>query len=349
MSNATKPGISANATPAATFKVELPGIGEVTQAEPKNLQRLVVETHLDKIGVAHITFVGDFKPSSVTIGGDVKISMGGSADNAFTGVVTGFRHCWRGGVETVTIEAMDPLVKLACSRETKVWGGAVGDAIKDSDVAGDVIGAGGCTSGNVEETSEARPYILQRNESNLSFLKRLAARNGYLVFCEEGEINFQKPQFSGASEEVTQEDISVLDYQRSDMDLPQAVEVSGWDYVAKERVVGNSSDITAIGGGSTPSGVTFQADSYISDVFVNSESAAKGMAEAEMNRLARTFVRGSCSTSGNGAIKIGGKVKFIGSYEKFNPEGLVVAVRHVVEPGAVYQSTFWFVGNTEPA
>jgi hypothetical protein len=32
----------------------------------------------------------------------------------------------------------------------------------------------------------------------------------------------------------------------------------------------------------------------------------------------------------------------------FNPEGLVVGVRHTIEGGSVFQTTFWFVGNTEP-
>jgi phage protein D len=350
MTTATQPKLAANAAPTASFKVEVDGLEASTQEAPNFLERLVVETHLDKIGSAQVTFAYNdgFKPSLAAIGGAVKISVGGSADNAFTGVITGFRHSWRGGREFVTVEAMDPLVKLGASRQTKVWGGATTDKIKDSDAASEVISGGGCTAGNVEATAGERPYIFQRNESNLAFLKRLAARNGYLVFASEGKVNFQKPQFSGASAEVSLQDIVQLDYSRSDAELPQSVAVTGWDYVAKKQVKGSSSDITAIGGGSTPSGVTFGADTYISDVFIDSDAGAKAMAEAEMNRLARTFVRGSCTTVGNGSVKIGGKVKFIGSFEGFNPEGLVVGVRHVIEGGSVFQTTFWFVGNTEP-
>jgi phage protein D len=344
---ATKPSVSANESFAASFRVDIGG-NEFTQDKPEKMLRLVVETHLDKIGVAHVTLTGDIKPSDFNIGDDVTISVGGCADPAFVGVVTGFRHTWRGVIESVTVEAMDPLIKLAASRETKVWGGETTDEIKDSDAANDAISAGGCDVGNVEDTPGTRPYILQRNESNLAFLKRLAARNGYLVFCEEGKVNFQKPQFSGQSIEITQPDIKNLDYSRSDIEIPNAVYVEGWDYIAKERVMASSSSVTGIGGGTPVSATTYGADLYISDVFVSSESGAKEMAEAEMNRLARSFVRGACTVLGNGQLKIGGKVKFLGFYEKFNPEGLVVGVRHVVEPGTVFDTTVWFVGNTEP-
>lgn len=344
---ATQPSVSANESFAASFRVNV-GSTECTQDDPKKMLRLVVETHLDKIGVAQVTFTGDIKPSDFNIGDDVSISVGGCSDPAFVGIVTGFRHTWRGGIESVTVEAMDPLIKLAASRETKVWGGDTSDQIKDSDAANDAISAGGCDAGNVEDTPGTRPYILQRNESNLAFLKRLAARNGYLVFCEEGKVNFQKPQFSGQSVDITQPDIKNLDYSRSDVEIPNAVHVEGWDYIAKERVTASSSDVTPIGGGSPASATTYGADLYISDVFVNSESGAKEMAEAEMNRLARSFVRGSCTVMGNGQLKIGGKIKLDGSYQGFNPEGLIVGVRHVVEPGTVYDTTVWFVGNTEP-
>ena len=349
MADGMEPKLTKGASPAAAFKVEITGMEPLTQDKPGALSRFTVETHLDKIGMAQITlnFSGDLKPGDLTIGAEVKISVGGSADNAFTGNITGFRHSWKNNNEFVTVEAMDPLVKLASSRETKQWGGETTDAIKDSDAVSEVLSAGGCSAGNVEATTGTRPYILQRNESNLAFIKRLAARNGYLVFASEGKVNFQKPQFSGASADVTLEDITSLDYGRADTEIPSEVEVTGWDYIAKQRVVGTSSSVTPIGGAAATN-TTFKNAQHISDVFVDSEASATAMAEAEMNRLARTFIRGSCTTRGNGKVKIGSKVKFAGSFKTFNPEGLVVGVRHTVQTGSVFETTFWFVSNSEP-
>jgi phage protein D len=350
MADATKPGISAGSAPAASYEVKVDGLSISTQAEPNHLDRLVVETHLDKIGVAHLSYNGDFKPGAVSIGAKVEISVGGSADPVFTGQVTAFRHSWRGGRETITLEAMDPLVLLAASRNTRVWGGGTSDSITDSDCVQAVLSDAGCTTGNIESTAGSRPYVMQRNESDLAFIKRLAARNGYLVYCSAtGEVLFQKPQFSNESLEVTQQDIIQLDYVRSDTHLPSSVVVVGWDYKTKSSVVGESDQVTTIGSGEAAAATTFKGASYVSDVFVDSESGAKAMATAELDRCARTYVQGSCTTVGNGALRTGEKVRFIGSYEGFNPEGLVVGVRHVVEAGTVFQSTFWFVGNTVPS
>ncbi|TVQ94138.1 MAG: phage late control D family protein [Deltaproteobacteria bacterium] len=350
MNEATKRGISVNRPAAASYTVEVSGLGTATQDDPSELERFVVETHLDKIGFAQITYSGHLKPSDVSIGGDVKISVGGAKETTFKGVVTGLRLRKAAGHVTVTVEAMDPLVKLAASRRTKYWGGEPDDEVMDSDLVSEVISDGGCTEGNVESTPGGRPYVLQRNESNLAFLKRLAARNGFLLYAEDGKVNFEKPQFSASPQEIKGADVQQLDFTRSDVDVPPSVHVTGWDYIGKSVVHGEfgSSSIEKIGGEGPASAVTYSAQTHISDVFVDSDSSAKAMAEAEMNRLARSFVRGTCTTTGNGAVKIGGKVQFQGLYSDFNPEGLVVGVRHVMEPGSGFVTMFWFVGNTEP-
>lgn len=346
----TSPNISKVQSGAPGFKVEIDGLDAATQQSPNNLERFVVETHLDKIGAAQITFAGDFSPSSVALGATVKVTVGGSADNAFNGIVTGIRYRHQSGHETVTYEAMDPLVKLAASRETRVWGGEVGDEIVDSDLVGEIISEAGLDAGEVEDTPGSRAYVFQRNESDLAFIKRLAARNGYLVYAEDGEINFKKPQYSDDPVDVHTADAVSLDFTRSDTDIPAAVEVVGWDYIEKETVVGVAAvgSIETIGSGSPPGAVIFDGDSYVGDVFVNSESGAQAMADAEMNRLARSYVRGLCTVPGNGNLKPMGKVKFTGKYANFKPTGLVVGVRHVFEGLSGLQTTFWFVGNTEP-
>jgi hypothetical protein len=352
MSSGLDAELNALANEAPTFKVTIAGIGECTQTDTQGLQLLLVEGNLDKIGIARVTFDQEsIKPGGIAIGGDVSISVGGDTRKAFEGYVTGINHTWSHGKERVTIIAMDPLIKLAASRVTKVWGGEPSDKFKDSKLADDVIGAGGCTAGTVDATDGERAYILQRNESNLSFLKRLAARNGYLVYADEGKVNFVKPQFSGSPLKLGQPDIIKMDYTRSDRSVPSKVKVHGWDYIKKDVVSGEgeASGAVTIGSGAVVSPTTWAAETHISDVFVNSDTAALAMAKGEMARMTRSYVQGTCVINGNGAIYPGVLVEFLGSYEKFNPSVVVVATRHSIEIGSFYQTQFWFVSNTMPA
>ncbi len=348
--DATSESLSAHKATTPGFKVTLNGT-EFTQDAPLGLSRISVETHLDKIGVARLTFAPDANvPSSLAIGQDVEISFAPSDTKVFKGYITGITHAWKQGTERFTVVAMDPLVKLAASNATKVWGGKPDDKIKDSAVAGDVLSAGGVDQGTVDQTAGERPYVFQRAESNLAFLKRLAGRNGYLVYAEEGKVHFKKPQFSNPSEAVAQNDIIDMEYTVSDRQIPTKVKVFGWDYMTKKQVKGEleASGTDGIGGGGAPEPVTWKAEHHIVDVFVNSDSAAAEMAKAEMNRLARTLVQGRCTTPLNGKVIPGSKVKFEGSFKKFNPEALVVGVRHMHDTAETSRTQFWFVGNTNP-
>ena len=63
--------------------------------------------------------------------------------------------------------------------------------VTDSDVAQEV-GAESGLSVEADPTSETFPYILQRNESNIAFLKRLASRNNFQVRVEKDKLVFKK-------------------------------------------------------------------------------------------------------------------------------------------------------------
>jgi phage protein D len=333
-------------SPTAAFKIDINGT-EFTQASSGSLESLIVETHLDKIGRAELVLSGDSdtQPRDLNLGDEIKVSIGGDARQALHGTITHLSHVHQQGVDSVRIVAMDPLIKLAASNVTKVY-----EEQSDSDIASAVIGDAGATAGTVDSTSEVRPYVLQRAESNLRFLKRLAARNGYLVYAEENTVHFKKPQFSDDPIEVDQELWIKLEMTKSDAGVPQKVVVYGWNYTDKIGVSGElaSTAIETIGGGAAPSSVTWTGDHQVVDVFVNSDAAAATMAKGLMNQLARQLVQGSCTVKQDGRFYPGVKVKFSGSYQGYNAEGVVVGVRHVVETGGVASTTFWFVGNTTP-
>ncbi len=317
-----------------------------THEEPNGFQRMIIEDHVDMIGMAQITVGKEVEWGSFELGGDVEVKVGGNDRKIFVGYVTGLRHQWSNGDVSLTIVAMDPLVKLSASRRTIVF-----EESTDSDAASATISAAGESSGTVDSTSATHKYIFQRNESDLNFIKRLAARNGYLVMANEGKIDFAKPQFGGPITVKAEEGkIVALDYTFSDVNVPTAVKVIGWDYVTKEKVEYESSTVDTIGSGTDAVGSakTWQDKSYISDVWVSVQGAAEAMANGEMNRLARSLIRGRIKMEGDGQFFAGAIVQTEGLRDGYDVTGYVVSARHMVEFGGGFTTEIVFVGNTAP-
>src|SRR5688572_28156595 len=121
MPQAASPGADPKA-PAFTLKV---GAVELQQATPGGLDYLSIEDHCDMIGVAEFTLEAGrgiaFK--DVTLGSDVEVSATAGAAGAstvlFKGYVVELRHALRQGRRTLTVLAMDPLCKLAATRDVR--------------------------------------------------------------------------------------------------------------------------------------------------------------------------------------------------------------------------------------
>jgi phage protein D len=339
-----------NVTPRYTIEV---GGQELTQAAPMGLEAVSVEDHVDMIGVAELTISGQGDGTSsntswnqIEIGGDVSIKLGGSSEELFKGTITSMRHGFQQGRDTLTIMCMDPMHKLAASRETKTY-----EEMTDSDIANQVISDAGCEVGTVDATTETRKYVLQRNESHYQFLRRLAARNGYLLMANKGKIDFIKPQYSGSGPEIDKSKLVMLDYTFSPRALPSEVKVIGWDYVKKEMVEGTATagDIDTIGGGpNAVDGKIWSGQAAVSDVWVNSQDGAKELAKAELNRLARSFMRGRAIVQGNAELRANTLCSFPGHQSNFRAAVYILSSRHRVFVGSGFTTEIVFCSNTYP-
>jgi len=331
------------------FKAGLFG-KNLTQSDPMSGEELIVEEHVDMLCSMRARIgAGEFPWEDVVLGDTCTASFGGDADVNFTGVVTAIRHFCKSGVDMIEIQALDPLVKLSSSRHTRFW-----EESTDSDVVSSVLGDAGVDTGTVDSTSLTHKYIMQRNESDLTFLRKLAARNGYQLLGNfEGKIDFKKPQFSGSTKEFERGVLHQFDYLVSHQYVPPSLTVNGWNYIDKALVEGTASsgDIEAIGGGANAvdeTGTIWQAEVFVTDVWVADQGAAQDMAIAELNRLARSFVRGRAQVAGSGDIRPGVKIKFKDFATGFNPEAYIVGTRHRIQAGT-YTTEFFFESNTKPA
>ena len=333
---------------ATSYEVTIGG-KTLKQTERDGLQSLVIEDHMDMANLATIKVGGaEAKPSwGFQIGDEVEVKVGSGAEAIFKGEVTAMEPGFQvEGTSSMTLRCLDKSHRLGRGRETKHWNDK-----KDSDVAQEV-GAKSGLSVDADDTGEVMPYILQRNESNLAFLKRLAARNNFVLRVEGDKLLFKKASF-----EVSAEKLSMGDNLRSmrlsfnTTDMVQKVVVRGWDIQNKCEIVGQCSagEITKIGGGDIGAdlaGKFGETTAYITDVPVSSQSMADAVAKSEMERLARQFCHGSCSISGKDTIRAGTMIEFEGLPHGNNGKFAVMATRHIISNRTGYTTEITFCSNT---
>jgi len=319
----------------------------LTQADADALQMASVEDHVDMVAMATVRVGGaaDHPSWSFKIGDEVEVKVDG--ESLFSGEVIAMEPGFQvEGNTTMTLRAMDKTHRLGRGKKTRFWNDK-----KDSDVAQEVGGESGL-SVDVDDTSDVLPYILQRNESNIAFLKRLAARNNFQLRVDGKKLAFKKASFQGSGASVEMgKTLRSMRMSFNSTDQVQKVVVRGWDPATKQEIVGTatSGDVTAIGGGEVgaqSSSIFGDSTAYITDVPVNSQAMANQIAKAEMERHARQFCRGSCSVRGDAKIKAGSMLDMSGLPQGQNGSFYVVASRHIISVRTGYTTEVTFCSNT---
>ncbi len=321
-----------------------------TQPENDGVESIVVEDHVDMVESLSLRLAGsEGTPKfEAEIGQAVEVKMGEGGRQLFKGEVIAIEPSWSvDGMVTMTIRALDHAHRLARGRKTRFF-----NQKKDSDVASSVGSECGL-SVSADPTTETHDYILQRNESNLAFLKRLAARNNFQVTVDEGTLYFKKASFSTSPTKITMgSNLRSLRMNFNSQDQATKVVVRGWDIRTKKEIVGTAthSDVETIGGGSVGASVSNskfgEQIAYITDVPVGSQAMANDLAKAEMNRLARQFARGSCVIDGNDQLYAGALVEFEGLQVPHNGKYYIISTRHVITAQTGYTTEMTFCGNT---
>ena len=341
--------MAASTRSTTSYKITL-GSRTLTQPESDGVETIVVEDHVDMVEMLTLRLSGvEGTPKwEAEIGQAVEVKMGSGDRVLFKGEITALEPNWGvDGICTLTIRALDNAHRLARGRKTRTF-----DKKKDSDVA-KTVGAESGLSVESDPTPETHDYILQRNESNLTFLKRLAARNNFQVTVDEGKLLFKKANTSTSPKKITMgKNLRSLRMNFNSQDQVTKVIVRGWDIRQKKEIVGTatSGDVETIGGGQAGAKLSEskfgEQIAYITDVPVASQAMATEVAKSELNRLARQFARGTCIVDGDDALYAGAVVEFEGLQMPHNGKYYIVSTRHVVSPSSGYTTELTFCGNT---
>jgi len=144
----------------------------------------------------------------------------------FKGEITAIEsHFTEGSSAPIVIRAYDVAHRLHMGRYIRSFLN-----MTDSDVVNQMIGEVGISAGTITSTTPVHQYIFQENQTNMEFLRERAARNGFELYVQNGQLNFCPPTSSGS---VTLEWLTNLYSFRvrvSAAEQVSQVEVRGWDY-----------------------------------------------------------------------------------------------------------------------
>jgi len=293
-------------------------------------ERIVVHTHVDLVGQVELTLTAAAHDAwqSFAVGAPlhVRVPMHGEADfdadrgetawgpstngDTFHGVITGLRYSLsERNQPRLTVLAHDAQHFLRSTRTTRSWvGEGASGTVNDlqaveavlSEARGDARIYEGHTS---DQTPVERPHVFQRAESDLAFLRRLAARNGHLLLARPstdpgsfryGVVDFTRPGFAQQSDAIVirhRPHVEQLDFTITPRATPATLGVRGRDPQQRGSVELASATIERVYGDLASDQAMWYGTSSLDAVQV-SEEAARTLVEAELERLARGVVRG---------------------------------------------------------
>ena len=246
--------------------------------------------------------------SCVEHGNSIALSSleGGNEIKIFEGEIVDLESDYSGETHLLTIRALDLLHRL--KRGTKVR------TFVDV-TCGDIVRQIGEEYGfdvSVHESGTVLDYVVQWNETDLSFLSRLAARNGRVLYVRGSRLFFHSLEDDGVCKELSWNDgISRLSIRNTSMGLSGKVYVRGWDPVTAREIVGEAqSDYSR----QPPLGRHLDGNSNllgeynIGDTPVSSQAEADTLAESVSMSRASRCVEVHGSVKGASALRPGGTV-----------------------------------------
>lgn len=287
--------------------------------EDSSIHSLVVDQDVDQPDMCVLTLNNaDHGFSNDTrLGDEVEVKIGGEGGTSiFKGEVVGIEPVYKtGGESKCIVRAFNRLHRLLRGRKSITFTNK-----KDSEIASMIAQANGLTA-KTEATAVAHQHVYQHNQTDLEFLRLIAARNGFEVLCEDKTLHFRKPRAdekSGIELRINDSDSGVIlktfTPRLSSARLVKEVEVRGWNPEKKEEIVARASaSKSSLGQRMAPAEadafgerVTFTVDRPVTSV-----EEAKKLAEAKLADILMDFVAGDGLCVGSADIRAGMVIKIV--------------------------------------
>lgn len=346
------------------FKIEING-GPVAPDVEQAMVSAVVDENLHLPDVFEVTYRDPARDildrTGVRIGGELRVLVFSPDDPTgeplLTGEVTAVEASFdRQGTLTV-IRGSDKSHRLQRGRTTESY-----TNVTYADVAAKVADRLGLKA-EVESTSPVHDHVSQFDESDWTFLWRLARPIGFEVVVLDGALHFRKPTLAregpGASTLAGSDpltltygaDLTRLSASVTASEQVGQVEVRGWDMTQKTAVVGTApAETTSAQIGTNPIELAGRFDS---PTFVHGRSApidpgqVDAMAVAVAEQIAGTFAELDGTARGNPKLRAGTAVSLSLVKEPFDGRYTVSRARHLYDPHQGYTVDFSVSGRQD--
>ena len=315
--------------------------GSIKPVADADIHSLVVDQDVDQPDMCVLTVnnASHRYSNDVRLGDELEVKIGGSGGTSiFKGEVVGLEPLYKtGGESKCIVRAFNRLHRLLRGKKSRTFVDK-----KDSDIAQTIASDNGLTA-QVNATQVANKHIYQHNQTDLEFLRLLAARNGYEVLVEDKTLHFRKPRpdkDSGVELSINEKGGGVtlksFTPRLSSATMVHEVEVRSWNPEKKEEIVARASaQNSSLGqkGGAANTTEAFGSKVHFTvDHPVTSLEEAQKMAEAKLSAILMSYIQGDGLAIGHPHLKAGIVVKVTvnpdQATDRFNGKYYVVGASH---------------------
>jgi phage protein D len=315
--------------------------GSHKPVEDSSVHSMVVDQDTDQPDMCVLTLnnASHSFSNDVRLGDEVEVKIGGSGGKSiFKGEVVGLEPVYKtGGESKCIVRAFNRLHRLLRGRRSMTFMDK-----KDSEIAKLIAQANKLTA-STEDTAVAHKHVYQHNQTDLDFLRLIAARNGFEVMCEDKTLHFRKPRAdkeSGVELRINEAAsgglmLKTFSPRLSSAGLVKEVEVRSWNAEKKEEIVARATAArSSLGSRMAPSEadafgerITFTVDRPVSSV-----EEAKKLAEAKLADILMDFIVGDGLCVGSPEIQAGTVIKITVNPDqgddRFNGKYFVTGASH---------------------
>ena len=275
--------------------------------------------------------------NQVALGDKIEIAFGLAQQKAvFKGEITGIEERYGDGVPQIVLLAEDALHRLARHRVSRTF-----EQQSPNTIVATLAGDAGLTAD--AKLSDTPGDYNQLNESDLHFLRRLAARYAAWPRVVDTTLTCRRRERLPAP--VTLDAGDTLKRLRVAADLarqPKQATVSGQDLTAGQPITATGTTLLAPASGPTAAAAIgrlgWDGDETFSFPAPATQAEATDYANAALDAQGRRFLHGDLVCIGNPDVMVGAAVSLTGVSPRLSGTYAVVACAHVFDESAGYQT-----------
>ncbi len=251
-------------------------------------------------------------------------------------------------MQRLVVRAFDRLHRLSRGRYVRTFLNT-----KDSDIANRIGGEVGLQV-RAASTPQVHPYVIQANETNLSFLQKRAAALGYLLYVKGRTLHFEPPAPAGPPVEL-QWAVGLNEFhpRMTTMEQVNNVTVRSWNWQDRQEIVGQVQNgrghpevgESRTGGQLAQNGFNLTAPHLVTHQVIRVQDQAERLAQAVADRHAGRFIEAEGVGAGNPAITAGASVRISAVGRRFSGTYYVTAATHRFDASHTYKTHFSVSGQ----